>query len=219
MATPPEAVDARRGLTGAQIALVVLGVIAILVALWFFVLNGGGAEDEAAAPPAPAAPEPEPEPEPEPSEAPTEPKKNGPVETFEVFAPKDPFKPLVAETTATSGGTTAEDTGGGGETGGTTAGDAGTGTSGGTGTTGDDGGGTRTASGSGVGGHTVRLVDAFGTGGRTRAQVEVDGKVYTVDEGETFADNFQLVSVQDGCASLLFGDDQFTLCEGEEILK
>jgi hypothetical protein len=43
--------------------------------------------------------------------------------------------------------------------------------------------------------------------------------VYTAQEGETFADSFQLVSASGRCATMLFGDDQFTLCEGEEILK
>jgi hypothetical protein len=47
----------------------------------------------------------------------------------------------------------------------------------------------------------------------------VDGTVYTVDEGEQFAESFQLLSINGECATMLYGDDQFTLCEGEEILK
>jgi hypothetical protein len=65
----------------------------------------------------------------------------------------------------------------------------------------------------------VRLVDVFTQGGRQRAQVQVDGTVYTVDEGETFAESFEVLSVSNDCATMLFGDDQFTMCEGEEILK
>jgi hypothetical protein len=61
------------------------------------------------------------------------------------------------------------------------------------------------------------VVDVRARGGR--AQIQVDGTVYTVDEGETFADNFQLVDASGECATMLFGDDEFTLCEGEEILK
>ena len=68
-----------------------------------------------------------------------------------------------------------------------------------------------------VGGHRVRVVDVFPNG--RRAQIQVDGTVYTVDEGEVFAENFQLVSASGECATMLFGDDEFTLCEGEEILK
>jgi hypothetical protein len=61
------------------------------------------------------------------------------------------------------------------------------------------------------GGHTVVLVDIFSSG--TRAQVEVDGTVYTVSEGETFASTFKLVSISGSCASFLNGDSSFTLCE------
>jgi hypothetical protein len=61
------------------------------------------------------------------------------------------------------------------------------------------------------GGHTVVLVDIFSNG--TQAQVEVDGTVYTVDEGETFASTFELVSISGSCASFLNGDESFSLCE------
>ena len=43
--------------------------------------------------------------------------------------------------------------------------------------------------------------------------------MHTVAEGEVFAENFKFLSVSGECATMLFGDDQFTLCEGEEILK
>src|SRR5213079_1971442 len=46
-----------------------------------------------------------------------------------------------------------------------------------------------------VNGHTVVLLDVFSQNGDQMAQVEVDGTVYTVKEGETFATDFQLVSV------------------------
>jgi hypothetical protein len=64
-------------------------------------------------------------------------------------------------------------------------------------------------------GYRVKVVDVF----RNGAQVEVEGTVYTLDEGERFASKFQLVSSSGECATMLFGDDEFTLCEGEEILK
>jgi hypothetical protein len=47
----------------------------------------------------------------------------------------------------------------------------------------------------------------------------VNGDVHSVAEGDVFAENFKLLSVSGDCASMLFGDDQFTICEGEEILK
>jgi hypothetical protein len=70
--------------------------------------------------------------------------------------------------------------------------------------------------GSSVGGHEVVLIDVFTDGGETLVQVRVDGQTYTVAVGETFADNFQLVSVRGGCATFLFGDQSFTLCEPGE---
>lgn len=64
-----------------------------------------------------------------------------------------------------------------------------------------------------VGGHTVVLLDTFTSGGGEVAQVEVDGKVYSVSEGETFSQGrFELVSISGDCATFLYGDEQFTLC-------
>lgn len=203
-AAPPT----RPNLSGGQIALIVLGALIVLLALlWFFVLRGEPAVETTAPPiPAPVA-----SPTPEPEE--TARARNRPVETFEVFAPKDPFRPALAAatagTTGTTGTTGANGTGNGGVTGGTTNGD---GISGGTNGGGNGGGQT-------VGGRRVRLVDVFTEGERQRARVQVDGTVYTVSEGDRFADNFELLGIEGQCASLLHGDDQFTLCEGEEILK
>jgi hypothetical protein len=135
------------------------------------------------------------------------------VENFELFAPRDPFEPLV-----TAGGAAV---GGDGTTGGDTTDDGtdGDGTDGtGTDGTGTDGTGDGTG-GEDVGGHRVRVIDVYRENGRDRAQIQVDGTVYTVDEGEDFADNFRLVNASGRCATMLFGDDEFTLCEGEEILK
>jgi hypothetical protein len=44
-------------------------------------------------------------------------------------------------------------------------------------------------------------------------QVEVDGKVYTVEEGARFDENFRLVRIDGNCARFLFGDQSFTLCD------
>jgi len=66
-----------------------------------------------------------------------------------------------------------------------------------------------------IGGHSVLLDDVFiAQGGIRKAQVEVDGTVYTVAAGESFDDNFKLVSFPSGsCANFVFGDEGFTLCE------
>ncbi len=215
MATRPEA--AGRNVSGAAIALVVGLLLVLLVAVWFLFLRGGGAEEEVTAPapaPAPVAPTPEE------TERPDRPERR-PVETFELFASRDPFKPLVTEGTAGGGtGTTQPapgDTGTDGGGGGATGGNGGGGTTGGG--EGNGGGGGTTAGSSDVDGHRVRLVDVFRQNGKQRAQVQVDGQVYTVSEGDRFAENFKLLSISGSCASMLFGDDQFTLCEGEEILK
>ncbi len=184
-------------MSGSTIALIALGVLALGAAVWFFVLKG---EDQPEASSMPSDGTVEVAPGPEASTEPVAPNENGPVETFEVFAPKDPFRPLV-RVAAASGATT---------------GRTGSGSTDGTGTSGSLGG---AAAESDIGGHSVKLVDAFVQGGRNRARVNVDGTVYTVDEGERFAENFELVSVQGSCVTMLFGDDQFTLCEGEEILK
>ncbi len=62
-----------------------------------------------------------------------------------------------------------------------------------------------------IGGHDVMLESVNGNG--KRLQVEVDGKLYTVEEGALFDENFKLVKINGNCARFLFGDQSFTLCE------
>ncbi len=211
MATTEEQLEAKRGVTGAQVALLVGGLVLLLAVVWFFVLRGGDQPSDTVPPASNEAPAATPGDEPQAQAEPDKPKKQ-PVETFELFASKDPFEPLVDPTAATGSGTTtgAPTTIGG--TGGTAGGTGGTG-----GTPGAPGG--TSGGGETVGGHSVRLVDVFLDNQAPRAQVEVDGTVYTVAQGEVFAENFELLSASGECATMLFGDDQFTLCEGEEILK
>ena len=66
-----------------------------------------------------------------------------------------------------------------------------------------------------LGGHTVILLSVFRADGEDRAQVEVDGTVYTVSEGQEFDGNFRLVSLDGSCGDFLFGDEEFTLCANE----
>ena len=220
MATPPEKVetttaiettpaDGKQSVTPQQLAIVGGVVLVILLGLvYFFFLSGG--DEEAIAPPPTAEGVPAPEETTVPEEE-IDGDDDDRVETFEVFAPRDPFEPLVSAV-AGGGGTgtgTVDD--------GTTVVDDGTSTGDGvdTGTVdpGTDG------DGDSIDGHRVKVVDVYTANGRGRAQIQVDGTVYTVDEGEGFADNFRLVSTSGSCATILFGDDEFTLCEGEEILK
>jgi hypothetical protein len=62
-----------------------------------------------------------------------------------------------------------------------------------------------------IGGHDVKLVSVAGNG--KKLDVQVDGKVYTVEPGATFDDNFELVKIDVKCAKFLFGDQSFELCE------
>jgi hypothetical protein len=62
-----------------------------------------------------------------------------------------------------------------------------------------------------IGGHDVKLVSVSGTG--KKLDVKVDGRVYTVEPGATFDDNFKLVKIDGKCAKFLFGDQSFELCE------
>lgn len=221
MATSPDALDAGpdRRLGPGRVLAILAGVLLVLFLVWFLFLRADDAEVDGTAAPAPA-PVTE---TPGPQETVKPARKNGPVETFEVFAPKDPFDPLISA--ATAGGTSATGTAATGTTGGAATGDGTTTTTGdGTGTTTTTtttGGGNGSGGGGGesVGGHRVRVIDVFTRDGAGRAQVQVDGTVYTVDEGERFAQNFQLLSSSGQCATMLYGDDEFTLCEGEEILK
>jgi hypothetical protein len=57
----------------------------------------------------------------------------------------------------------------------------------------------------------VRLIGV--AGGEEQLDVQVDGKVYTVEPGATFGDNFKLVKIGGTCATFLFGDQSFELCD------
>jgi len=63
-----------------------------------------------------------------------------------------------------------------------------------------------------IGGHAVVLDSIFTVNGQPKAQVEVDGKVYTVAAGGSFAGNFKLVSISGSCGNFTYGDQSFTLC-------
>ena len=112
-----------------------------------------------------------------------------PPRTSQGFDGRDPFRPLVVPAS-----------GDGGTDGGTNGG-----TDGGNGDTSED--------------RRVVLLDIFRSEGERFATVSVDGEEHTVTEGETFAGSFQLLTLSRTCGTFLFGDERFTLCIGQEVLK
>ena len=178
-------------------ALILFGAVAgvaLLAFLYLNVLRGGGGEE--AAPPAVSTGGPTPTPTVSPTPTPRE-----TLPPVVLAGSRDPFSiPPALQTGAPppSGSVGPPPTGTG------TPPPTGTGTPSPTPTA--PGGGQSTT----VGGHTVVLLDIFQGG--TKAQVEVDGTVFTVSEGETFDGNFRLVSISGSCARFVFGDEGFTLC-------
>lgn len=67
----------------------------------------------------------------------------------------------------------------------------------------------------------VALVDVFSEGGRVVANVRVNDTVSKVGAGDSFGGNFKVVSLDEAarCGRFLYGDDQFRMCRGEELLK
>ena len=62
-----------------------------------------------------------------------------------------------------------------------------------------------------IGGHELKLVSVSSSG--KKLDVRVDGKVFTVEPGATFDDNFKLVRIDGRCGKFLFGDQSFELCK------
>ena len=62
-----------------------------------------------------------------------------------------------------------------------------------------------------IGGHDVKLISV--AGGGAKLDGTVDGKLYTVEPGATFDDNFMLVKIDGKCTTFLFDDQSFELCE------
>jgi hypothetical protein len=188
-------------------ALAIFGGIAGAAAiLWLLVLRPGG--EEAPEVVAPTAPQPT-------TETTEPPRTPPPDDGIGVIGQRDPFDPLIQP--AAGGG------GGPGGDGDGTGGDGGVDGDGDGGADGDEGeptvspappaGEPGDESASTVGGHTVVLLGIFEQGGEPVAQVDVDGSVHIVEVGETFADNFELMAISGDCATFLFGDQSFTLCE------
>jgi hypothetical protein len=194
--------------------LIVLGVVAGLGAIYLLLkVLGGGGGGTVAGPTGPIVTGP-------PTATPT-PSKHHHGEV-DISGNRDPFSippALVGISGATGSTGSTGATGSTGVTGGTGT----TGSTGGTGPTGPAGGGGGSPGGGGgsggnrpdastrIGGHRVRLKDIFDH--VTRARIELDGKVYVVEEGARFARRFKLANITGRrCARLLYGDEAFELC-------
>ncbi|HEX7463316.1 MAG TPA: hypothetical protein VF382_00240 [Actinomycetota bacterium] len=183
-------------------ALIILGAaagVAVVAFVLLKVLGGGGGEEAASPTPVVTG---GPTTAPSPTESPT-PTPRETLPPVVVAGARDPFSvPPVLETQTPSGSVSPST----GPSGSPTTSPTGSPTTSPTETPTAPGGGSSTT----VGGHTVVLVSIYSGG--TKAQVEVDGKVYNVSEGGTFGDNFKLVSISGSCARFLYGDQSFTLC-------
>jgi hypothetical protein len=122
--------------------------------------------------------------------------------TFDVFATKNPFEPVIIVTPPTGNTTPTSPT---------------------TPTTGGTGGSTTTTrppSNEPEPGTSVALLDVFQQqDGTEMAKVQVGSTVFTVGEGDVFATSYRVVSLDAPCGQFLFGDAPFKLCEGEEVIK
>jgi hypothetical protein len=137
--------------------------------------------------------------------------------TFDVFATKNPFEPVIIVTPPDGGGS-----GGTTPTSDTTPGDTTPSTGGGSGGTGGTGTTTTTQlpSNEPAPGTSVALLDVFqDAGGTPMAKVQVGSTVYTVGADDVFATSYRVVSLNAPCGQFLFGDAPFKLCEGEEVIK
>lgn len=234
--------DEPAGRNPAVLALAVLGALLAGALVWFFVaaplLQGDDVDASAAGPVAAVAD----------ADATAEPPADTsvdaveaveavdeaalPIVTYEVVLSRDPFEPVrevtatddVTETVTTPGSPTATPVTDGTTDPGTT--DPGTTDPGTTdpGTTdpvepapSTDG---CTSDGDVVcDGASVSVIEVTdGADGRT-VIVQVGTSVYEAAEGDTFAGRFRVLSISDTCADFLFGDDRFSLCEGDRVLK
>ena len=113
------------------------------------------------------------------------------VETFQAFATKDPFSPLASDASSAGSPTTTP-------------------------------GGAGAAAPAAPGGTHVALLDVFTDGDHAAARVRVNDTIFEkLAVGQTFAGNLKVISLSQSsdCGSFLYGDDQFRLCKGQEVVK
>ena len=69
------------------------------------------------------------------------------------------------------------------------------------------------------GSQRVTLVAISGSGASRTATVEVNSTEYQVKDGDTFAGSYRVKDLTANCGTFVFGDETFTLCVGQEVLK
>lgn len=208
MTTPISTTNATPGANRNRLVLFgAVGAVVLLAALFLpKMLFGGGGGDDLGAPPDVSGSSG--------ATTTTVPDQLGTVPAPEAFSTKNPFAPLVD--TAPAAATTGTGTTDGAVPDGTTTGDGPTDTTG-TGT-GTGAGSTEPASG------RFSLIDVYaGPDGAPVATVEVDGQMYTVAEGDTFAGGYTVVSLSIENKSGVFTSpsdgSNFTPSAGESVLK
>jgi hypothetical protein len=152
-----------------------------------------------------------------------------PTVTYDVYLSRDPFDPVVPEpvptSTSTSDGSDSNSTENGDDADADS--DRGTGDDS-TDRSGDrDDEGGRSENGTCRGedevvcaGKVVTLVEIRRPEGSVpTAIVQVDDAMYEVESGQVFAGSFVVRTIDGSCVSILYGDDGFTLCEGDRVLK
>ncbi len=186
------------------VLLSVAGVLVLVAIAKFTIFNGGGSKSASTVAPTTAVVGAS-----STSSSTTASRSTQPPATFNVFATKNPFAPVVIVTPTTgSTGSTTPTTGGTGSTTPTSA------TTGGSTTT------TTVPSNEPSPGTSVALLDVFQQAdGTPMAKVQVGSTVYTVGVGDVFATSYRVVSISAPCGQFLFGDAPFRLCEGEEVIK
>jgi cytoskeletal protein RodZ len=219
------------GQAASQKQLILVGVMfaVLLGVVYFMFLKGGGEEPVDSTAPAPAVETEPAEEEPTDKDEAQTPKKKskGPVETSEVFGGKDPFEPVIDLTPVV-----AADGGGDATTDGTT-------------TTTDDGSTTTptapTAPTAPVApvtpppdddddvvktGYVVRLVDIFSDNGTRTAHVQTvkraswDKRQHPkLTAGDRFRKHFKITSIDNRCATFMFDQEWFSLCEGQRVIR
>lgn len=188
--------------TSKLVLLLVVIAAAVLTVLFFLVSPlSWRLDDELARQALPGA-GPDPEPSPQLAPSPSGPAVNpGPVpETFEVFTARDPFQQLVLLTPPPS----------------QPAAPAPTPSPLASGSPGPVSPAAPTSN-ARIGATSVKLVDVFDAEGSSAALVTVNGSGYEVREADEFAGSFRALDISGACATFLFGDSRFTLCEGEQI--
>jgi hypothetical protein len=75
------------------------------------------------------------------------------------------------------------------------------------------------SSGGASGSQHVTLIAISGSGANRTATVEVNSTQYDVKEGDTFAGSYRVKNLTSDCGTFVFGDETFTLCTGQEVLK